>query len=175
MESTTIQQPNQKKKRPVLLVILLMCVAIAAGAAVAFALSLRESEPQPESAPKIGYSTGTVIMEGSGPVKLTPPDNITLEYKRVATSQDGKTFKCQIANAKENQFDMYIDMYTDSALTDEIFLSELFRPGTGFEEITLNRTLDKGLHTVYLVFTQVEDDQSTMHNQMVVTYDLLVE
>jgi len=163
--------PNERRRKPVLLLLLLAIVVVAAAAAV---IVLKRPQEVPETK-KIGYSEGTVLLKDSGPVELTPPDAITLEYSHIAMSSDGQNFECKINNAQENQYDMYIDIYADAALTDQLFLSELFRPGSGFQQIKLNRALEKGNHTGYLVFTQVEDDQSTMHNQMVVTINLIVQ
>lgn len=178
MESTNTQmqtpQGGQKRnsKGLIILIFLLVVALFSAGAAI---VVLANRKPEAPEAEKIGYSESVVVLDNNKPVDLTPPEAISLEYKGQAVSTDGKTFQCHIVNAAKNQYDMYIDIYSDAALTDEIFLSELFRPGTGFEEITLNRTLEKGVHTVYLVFTQVEDDHSTIHNQTAVTYNLIVQ
>lgn len=84
---------------------------------------------------------------------------VSLEYKNMAFSQDGKTFECYIGNSEKNAYDMFITIYADPEMTDVLFLSELLRPGTRFEEITLDRALDPGNHEVYLVHTQVKDNE----------------
>lgn len=175
MELTETQSPQNKQKKSRWVIVILVIALLAAVAAIVFLVTREPKAPPPTQQGKIGYSEGAVLLDDSKPVEYTPPEAITLDYKGQAVSEDGKTFQCKIANAQENQYDMYIDIYADNALTDQLFLSELFRPGTGFEEITLNRALDPGTHTAYLVFTQVEEDQSTMHNQLVVTIDLVVK
>ncbi len=169
-----LQQPPQKKK-PWLIVVLVLLLVAAMGAIVVLLTrppTVVETTPE---AGKIGYSTGAVILENDGPFEITPPDEITLEYDGHARSTDGTNFDCFIANAKENTYDMFISIYSDEMLTDELFLSKLFKPGTGFENIRLNRALEKGNHTVYMVLTQVEDDHSAIHNQVVVTMEMIVE
>ncbi len=84
---------------------------------------------------------------------------VTLEFKEVAVSDDGKNFACYIGNAAENAYDMFIAIYADQALTDELYLSGLMRPGTRFEQIELERTLEPGEYTAYVVYTQVKDEE----------------
>ena len=67
--------------------------------------------------------------------------------------------------------------YADLELTDQIFLSGLVPPGSGFERITLNRPLDEGDHTVYVSLTQVDIDengQQVIKNQVMHTMDFHV-
>ena len=46
-------------------------------------------------------------------------------------------------------------------LTDQIFLSGLVPPGSGFDHITLDHELEPGDHRVYVVLTQVDTDPET--------------
>jgi hypothetical protein len=63
-------------------------------------------------------------------------------------------------------------------MTDELYLSQLVPPGSGFEEITLEHPLDPGNHTVYVALTQVVTDEETgeqtIHNQVVYTMNFTV-
>jgi hypothetical protein len=104
--------------------------------------------------------------------------NISLLYKDNAYSTDGSTFSCYIVNSANNAYDMYLTIFADSAMTDELFLSQLVPPGSGFEEITLEHPLEKGDHTVYVALTQVVTDEETgeqtIHGQVVHTMDFHV-
>jgi len=108
---------------------------------------------------------------------------VALEYKEMAFSNDGQDFECYLANSEQNTYDMFITIYADQALTDELFLSELLRPGTRFENITLSRKLDPGEHTAYVVYTQVQDEEQpdgsqfiqTIHAQVATTITLVVK
>lgn len=103
---------------------------------------------------------------------------IALQYQNDAFSKDGKTFSCHIANSSGNLYDMFLTIFADSELTDQLFLSGLVPPGSGFEEITLDHKLEPGDHTVYVAITQVdtdEDGQQVIKNQVVHTIEFHVE
>jgi hypothetical protein len=126
----------------------------------------------------VGYAT-----EGVTPVTNDPDEfnkavekafreaaekkSMSLKYRYDATSSDGVHFDCLLANSPDNDEDMFIAIYTDETFEDELFLSELLRPGTAFEHITLNRQLDKGVHNVVAAFTLVktEDGQQSITQQ----------
>jgi hypothetical protein len=63
-------------------------------------------------------------------------------------------------------------------MTDQLYLSKLVPPGSGFEEIELEHPLDQGDHTVYVALTQVETDEETgaqtIRNQVIHTIDFHV-
>lgn len=82
--------------------------------------------------------------------------NVALHYRNDASSRDGQTFECYIANSSGNLYDMFLTICADSEMKDELFLSKLLRPGTGYDSITLNRALEPGNHTVYVAVTLVE-------------------
>ena len=82
--------------------------------------------------------------------------NVALHYRNDASSKDGQTFECYIANSSGNLYDMFLTISADSEMKDQLFLSKLLRPGTGYDSITLNRALEPGNHTVYVAVTLVE-------------------
>lgn len=102
---------------------------------------------------------------------------VALEYQNDANSTDGRNFTCYIANAPENLYDMFLTIYADSDMTDQIFLSGLVPPGSGFDHITLDHALEKGDHTVNVVVTQVTSDENgnqAIKNQVVHTIEFHV-
>jgi hypothetical protein len=105
--------------------------------------------------------------------------NVALQYKDNAYSTDGSNFDCYIVNSASNLYDMFITIYADLDMTDELYLSQLVPPGSGFEHIKLEHPLDSGDHTVYVALTQVETDEETgeqtVHKQVVYTMDFHVE
>lgn len=133
----------------------------------------------------IGYATKGVV-ETSDPnalqkaydeaVEAGRGNYIALLFRPEAYSNDGINFKCRIGNSTANEDDLFLAIYGDSELTDELFLSELLRPGTAFDEITLNHALPAGRNNVYTVFTTVveEDGEIKIHNQQVVTIEFVV-
>ena len=99
--------------------------------------------------------------------KAEEKKSMSLKYRYDATSKDGINFDCLLANSPDNDDDMFIAIYTDSTFQEELFLSELLRPGTAFEHITLNRPLESGVHDVVAAFTLVktEDGQQSITQQ----------
>lgn len=87
--------------------------------------------------------------------------NIALMYKNDALSSDGINFECYIVNSAHNAYDMYLMIFADLELTDQLYLSRLVPPGSGFNKITLEHALEKGDHTVYVCLTQVARDKET--------------
>jgi uncharacterized protein YxeA len=105
--------------------------------------------------------------------------DVALSYQNDAFSEDGTNFECRILNSSGNKFDMFLTIYSDLNLTDELFLSQLVPPGSGFENITLEHPLDAGDHTVYVVLTQVKTNEETgeeeVANQVIHTMEFHVE
>lgn len=85
--------------------------------------------------------------------------NIALRYKNDAYSEDGESFSCYIMNSQFNAYDMFLSIYADAELTDELFSSGLVSPGRGFDQLKLNHSLPKGDNKVYVVLTQVNTDE----------------
>lgn len=104
--------------------------------------------------------------------------NVGLQYKNDAFSDNGTDFECYIVNSDTNIFDMFLSIFADAEMTDQLFLSGLVPPGSGFENITLEHALDPGDHTVYVVLTQVETNEETgeqvIKNQITHTMDFHV-
>lgn len=84
---------------------------------------------------------------------------IALKYQNDAESSDGKTFECYLMNSENNLYDAFFTIFADANLTDQLFLSDLVPRGSGFTEITLDRALEEGDHTVYVVITLVKTDE----------------
>lgn len=125
---------------------------------------------------RIPYAEGVVIMDGSD-IEPVPKGRIALRYNYQAYSTDGINFTCKLGNDESNQYDLYFDLYADAALTDEIYLSGLLRPGTALDSITLDHALPEGTNTVYVSFNQVDVDEEgnqSLLSQTLVTVDFIV-
>lgn len=136
--------------------------------------------------PRIGYAAGAKVMLDQNSLQAAADEaqrnaregNVALQYRNDAFSKDGKTFSCRIVNSPSNLYDMFVTIYADQALTDQLFLSGLVPPGSGFEEITLDHELEAGDHTVYVAITQVvtgDDGEQTIKNQVMHTIEFHVE
>lgn len=180
-KSGPVEAKSETKSNSNKIVILIAVLIVAvAGVVIAHILTSRDFEPEGEAdvAPKIGYAEGVVAVDDdslqAAVDALAGKGRFITEYKNNAMSTDGRTFACYVGNSALNTYDMYIQMFADAELTDQLFLSELLRPGTVFKEITLDHDLEPGSHTVYVVFTQVQDDQATVEGQSAVTMDFTV-
>ncbi len=151
------------------------CAAVCVVSAATIAVMLHASKPEEDAG--LGYaSKGVVVMSEADLKNLgTAGDNrIGLRYKNDAHSEDGLNFSCYIGNSERNKYDAFFSIYSDIDFKDELFLSELLRPGEAFETLTLEHELPSGDHTVYVALTQVEDDHKTMHAQTVFTVEFHV-
>lgn len=139
-----------------------------------------------EGVPKLGYATDAKVLLDQDALQAAVDEAqrnakesmVALQYQNDAFSTDGKTFSCHIANAPANLYDMFLTIYADADLTDQIFLSDLVPPGSGFEEITLSHALESGDHTVYVAVTQVATDENgkqAIKNQVMHTIDFHVQ
>lgn len=177
--------PQAKKWALPVIIVLLVCVI----GLLVMLLMRKPAAPagtdggSTDSGLKIGYAEGAVALDPEGlqaaideMYEKTAEGRIALEYKNDALSSDGQTFACYINNAPSNTYDEFIGIYADAEYTDQLFLSELIRPGTGFDSITLDRALDAGSHLVYVVYTQVseEDGEQVMRGQTAVTMNFVV-
>lgn len=182
---------NETKKAPALsnkVVIGAAAVVVAAVIAVGAAVISHQDQANiPDGAtPAIGYAAEAKVMLDQGSLqaafdealKNAAEGNVGLKYKNDAYSTDGVNFECYIVNSDSNVYDMFLTIYADAEMTDQIYLSGLVPPGSGFEAIKLDHALDAGDHTVYVALTQVDTDEETgeqvIKNQVVHTMDFHV-
>ena len=173
-------QPAKRWLIPSLLAVVILLLAV-----VLAVVLTQGKEPAniPDTAtPKIGYAEGVTAVEDPDALQKAVDEmyeqakqpGVALEYKNGASSSDGINFSCYIANSLSNSYDMYIQIFADAELIDQLLLTGLLRPGTAFDSITLEHPLDPGTHRVYVAFTQVEEDLATIHAQVMVTMDFTV-
>lgn len=169
-------------------VIIAAAIIIALLAVVVVLLLTRPAQTSigDEGVPKIGYATEATVLLDQDSLQAAMDEamanardgNIGLYYRNDATSNDGTNFDCFIGNSSSNLYDMFLTIYADAEMTDQLFLSGLVPPGSGFESITLDHVLDPGVHTVYVALTQVDTDEETgeqvLKNQVVHTMDFHV-
>ena len=99
---------------------------------------------------------------------------VDLNYKHVAASTDGTNFVCAIGNPPSNRYDMYLNIYLDATLEQQLLLTGLLPPGTMIEEFESEIKLDPGEYESVLVFTQIADDHATIVGQAMVVLTLIV-
>lgn len=173
-------QPAKRWLVPALLAVVILLLIVV----LVFVLKGRGAEPTAieDNTPILGYAEGTTVVEDPEALQKAidemyanaAQEGVPLSYRNEASSEDGENFTCYIANPAGSRYDMYIQIFADDALTDQLFLSGLLRPGTAFDNIKLDHSLDPGTHRVYVAFTQVEEDLATIHAQVMVTMDFTV-
>lgn len=150
----------------VIIIAAAVVVIVVAVCITAFAMSRNKQEAD-TSGLTIGYATEASVFTDQDALQAAIDEarenaannRITLNYKNNAYSEDGKTFSCFLANSKSNLYDLFFTIFADPEMTDQVLLSGLVRPGSGFEEITLDRALETGDHTMYIVQTMVDTDE----------------
>lgn len=89
-----------------------------------------------QGVPKIGYATEATVLLDQQSLQAAMDEamanardgNIGLYYQNDATSNDGINFDCFIGNSSSNVYDMFLTIFADAELTDQIFLSGLVPP-----------------------------------------------
>lgn len=164
-----------KFKAKVILPVLAVLLALGIGAGAVY-LFMSKTPDENINDGRIPYAEGVVVMEGMD-IEPVAKGRIALRYNYQARSTDGINFTCKLGNDESNRYDLYFDLYADAALTDQIYLSGLLRPGTALDNITLNHALPKGTNTVYVGFNQVDVDEEgnqSLLSQTLVTVDFIV-
>lgn len=173
---------NNNSKRIIILLVIVIVVLVAAGAALAVRFLGQEDEAPVEDVPELGYAEGVTVTRDSNALQdalnemaeKAAKGSMVLEYEADAYSVNGKDFKCYLANAQENSYDMYFDMYNGENIQEQFFLSGLLKPGQALDKIELINDLPEGDHAAVLFFTTVEDDHKTIRSQVSVTMTLHV-
>lgn len=141
-------------------------------------------EEAKDSGFRIGYAEGVTVIDDEDSLQAeynkmldaSQQEGMAIEFTNEAVSLDGINVDCHIGSSSSNSYDMFIIIYGDEQYTDQLFLSELLRPGTAFEHIQLEHALDPGFYTLYVVYTTVEEINGVqgIHDQQIVTMNLTV-
>ena len=183
---TTNSNSNNTTKIVIAAAAVIIVLAVCVTVIILFRGGNGEAENTPASGLTIGYEQGASVIMDEDALQAAVEEAlenarkglVALSYENSAYSTDGKTFSCYIANDVTNLYDMFLTICADSALEDQLLVTGLFPPGSGFEEITLDRRLEKGNHTVYVVVSTVEtmdDGEQVMRGQVVHTMDFHVQ
>lgn len=185
MEDYEEYEEEGTSRRPLLIILIVVLVLALAGSVAAFFLMRDKGRSDDSDGLTIGYAAEAKVFMDEDSLNAAVREaqenaknkNIALHYKNDAYSTDGQTFACKIVNSERNQYDMFLMVYADAEWTDQLLMTDLVPPGSGFEEITLDRTLEPGNHTVYVVYTQVktEDGKQVIHNQTAHTMEFHVQ
>lgn len=179
------EKKNSGKKTIIILLVIIIALLVLGGAVLIFALnrSDKESGSQSESTGKqiplemtAGVLSPDKLKEWNEQALKNMEDNqIPIIYAPTANSADGVNFKCDIGNPEGAKYYMYLDLYSDATLSEEVYLSGLIEPGKGITSFTTNKAFPKGETDAVLVFTTVRDDMKTIVAQTMVVLTLSVK
>lgn len=182
-----MSQPSEATTKNSNKVIIAVAAAVIVVAVCVTAIILLRGKGDDASASgmTIGYAQGASVLTDQDALQAAVEEAlenarngmVALSYENNAYSEDGRTFSCFIANDPTNLYDMFLTFDTDSEMTDPLLVTGLVPPGSGFEEITLDRALEKGDHTIYVAVSLVdteEDGAQVMRAQVVHTMEFHV-
>lgn len=177
---------TKKSSKTVIILLIIIIVLLLAGGVTAVILLTRDNGEQTEKLDASGgiihYDEAAVALDEDSlraqledAQKKAEEGQMALRYQKTAYSSDGTNFICDIGNSTANSYDMYINIYKDPELTEQVLLTGLIPPGSGIKEFESEIPFRPGTYETTLVLTQVEDDHSTFHAQLMVTLELVVE
>lgn len=180
-----MDQEQKRKGSPLVLVLIIIIVVLVVAGAVLLLGKFGEKPAEDSlgdtSTPLIGYEEGVTAVDEESLQKAVDEayaeaakGGIPVEYRNEATSADGKSFDCYIANPTHAEYDVYIQIFADEALSDQLYLSGLIPAGKALSSIKLDHKLAKGTNRVFVAYTQVENDHATIRNQVMITMDFAV-
>lgn len=178
-------EEKKSSNKTLIIILIIVIILLLAGGITAFVL-LTDNKPVDEQS--------TLMPGGQIPMEITAgvldPDTIEdwneqalkeaqdnqipISYSPTANSVDGKNFACVIGNPEGAPHYFYVDLYSDTSLEEEVYLSGLIQPGRGLTSFTTNKTFPKGETDAVLVITTVDDDMKTMVAQTMVYLTLVV-
>ncbi len=173
---------KRSSNKTVIIILIIVIILLLAGGVTFFIMS--RNKPAEESKPTndgtIPYEVNAQIMESNAnwndSILQEAEDNlIPMHFSAGAESKDGENFTATLGNPPGALYDMYFDMYSDSTLSEEIYLSGLLAPGQEIRQFKTNRKFPKGETNVVLVFTTVDKDHKTLVGQAMVEFRLVVE
>jgi len=182
-----LEKENSNKSMKVILIAVIILLLIVIGVLVFVVLNKKEQAAQVQtseavnSGTEIAYDTGAVVTDEESlqkaydeMVEKAKEGSMALEMKTEAISSDGENFECKLANSVKNKYDMYMVLYRDDT-QEEIYRSGLIPIGKEISSFKVNKKLEKGTYVCTLVYNQVEDDHSTVHAQVNVGLNLIVD
>lgn len=176
-------EEKKSSNKTVIIILLIVIVLLLVGVGLFFVLNAKnkpaEGGAKLTSDGTIPYAVNVgVVKENENladKLKEGTSNRIPLHFATGAYSKDGENFTCVLGNPQGAQYDMYFDMYSDSTLSEQIYISGLVAPGSQIESFKSSKTFPKGNTDVVLVITTVEDDHKTLHLQTMVALTLVVE
>lgn len=175
-------EEKKSSNKTLVIVLIIVIVLLVAGGAVFFILNNNRTEEETSSNGKqiplevnAGVMDPDTMKEWNESVLAEMEDNqIPIAFSPTAISKDGTNFTCEIGNPPGAKYYIYLDMYSDTTLSEEIYLSGLLEPGQGIKTFQSSKEFPKGETDIVLVISTVQDDRQTIVAQTMVALTLQV-
>ena len=183
-----VQKKDSSKTVTILLIVLILLVigGIAAGAILLSNRNVDEdsslAQGEETTAFTIGYEMNGVVALGEEALqdafnemaRKAEEGMMDVQYQNVIHSKDGVNFTCSLGNSETNRYDMYLNIYLDYDLDQQMLLTGLIPPESKIDSFKSEIPLKPGRYEAMLVFTQIEDDHATIHGQSKVALIVIV-
>lgn len=175
-------EEKKSSNKKIIIILIIVIVLLLAGGAVFLIMNNKPAEGgDTTSGRQIPLEVNAGVLDpdaikdwNESALKEAQDTQIPISFSPTAISSDGKTFECQIGNPPGAKYYMYLDIYSDATLEEEVYLSGLLEPGKGITSFTANKTFPKGETDAVLVLTTVQDDMKTLVAQTMVVLTLQV-
>ncbi len=177
-------EEKKSSNKTVIIILIIVIILLLAGGATFFILNANNKPSESESTGgkqiPLEVNAGVVSPDkvkewNEQAIKEMQDNEIPMIFSPTATSTDGVNFECEIGNPPGAKYYMYLDLYSDVSLEEEVYLSGLLEPGKGITSFSTSKTFPKGETDAVLVFTTVRDDQKTIVAQTMVYLTLQVD
>lgn len=182
------EEEKKSSNKKVIIILLIIVIVLLIGGGVTALVLLNGSRGSGESNSMPTMSNGQIPLEvnagvlspdqmaewNSEALQQAEDNQIPINYAPIANSVDGKNFACEIGNPDGAKYYFYLDLYSDTTLSEEVYLSGLIPPGRGVTSFQTNKEFPKGETDAVLVITTVQDDRSTIVAQTMVVLTLNV-
>lgn len=179
-------EEKKSSQKTIIILLLIVIILLIAGGAVFFILNANKGNGETSDATSGGKQIPLEVnAQVLDPERLSnwnekelaamEDNQIPIIYSPVVNSKDGETFACQIGNPAGAKYYIYLDMYSDTTLEEEIYLSGLLAPGQGITSFKTSKKFPEGETDVVLVITTVQEDRNTIVAQTMVALTLYVQ
>lgn len=177
------EEEKKSSNKKIIILLIIIIVLLLVGGAVFFILNSKSGKEGEETSVKqiplevnAGVLSPDKLKEWNESVLAEMEDyQIPMVFSPTATSTDGENFSCEIGNPPGAKYYMYLDMYSDATLSEEVYLSGLLDAGQGITSFKTSKVFPKGETDIVLVFTTVREDRQTIVAQTMVALTLKVD
>lgn len=176
-------EEKKSSNNKIVIILIIVIVLLLAGGAVFFIMNNKsDKEGDTTTSGKqiplevnAGVLNPDKLKEWNESVLAEMEDNqIPIMFSPTAISKDGKNFSCEIGNPPGAKYYIYLDMYSDTTLSEEVYLSGLLDGGQGITTFETSKTFPKGETDIVLVVSTVQEDRKTIVAQTMVALTLQV-